>query len=94
MIAFQDKVTTQHDDTLKGDAAIVTITLKNGTSHTCRIDHCIGSAANPMTNDQLTHKFTNLAEPVIGPSRTKEMVERGWATESAADVGDTARAAA
>lgn len=94
VIAFQDKVATERDDSLKGDAAVVTITLKDGRSHTCRIDHCIGSAANPMTDEQLTHKFTDLAEPVIGTARTREMVERGWSVETAADVGDIARAAA
>jgi 2-methylcitrate dehydratase PrpD len=94
VIAFQDKVTTERDDSLKGDAAVVTITLKDGRSHTCQIDHCIGSAANPMTDEQLTRKFTELAEPVIGAARTREMVERGWNVESAADVGDVARAAA
>jgi 2-methylcitrate dehydratase PrpD len=94
VIAFQDKVTTERDDSLKGDAAAVTITLKNGSRHTCRIDHCIGSAANPMNNEQLTQKFTDLAEPVIGQARAREMVERGWSTEAAADAGDIARAAA
>ncbi|HLY88962.1 MAG TPA: MmgE/PrpD family protein [Acetobacteraceae bacterium] len=94
VIAFQDKVTTKRDDSLKGDAAVVAITLKDGSRHTCRIDHCIGSAANPMNDDQLTRKFTELAEPVIGQARTREMVERGWGTESTVDAGDIARAAA
>ena len=94
IIAFQDKVTTQLDDSLKADATEVTITLKDGRNHTCRIDHCIGSATNPMTDEQLTQKFSEMAEPVIGTARTREMVERTWKVEAAADVGDLARAAA
>lgn len=94
IIAFQDKVTTQLDDSLKADATEVTITLKDGSNRTCRIDHCIGSATNPMTDEQLTQKFSDMAEPVIGTARTREMVERTWAVEAAADVGDLARAAA
>ena len=94
VIAFQDKVTTQRDDTLKADATEVTITLQDGRSHTCRIDHCIGSATNPMTDQQLTQKFQELSEPIIGPARTREMIDRGWNVETAADVGDIARAAA
>ncbi len=94
IIAFQDKVTTQLDDSLKADATEVTITLKDGRNHTCRIDHCIGSATNPMTDEQLTRKFSEMAEPVIGAARTREMVERTWKVEASADVGDLARAAA
>jgi 2-methylcitrate dehydratase PrpD len=94
IIAFQDKVTTQLDDSLKADATEVTITLKDGRNHTCRIDHCIGSATNPMTDEQLTQKFSEMAEPVIGATRTREMVERAWGVEAAADVGDLARAGA
>jgi 2-methylcitrate dehydratase PrpD len=94
VIAFQDKVTTERDDTLKADATEVTITLQNGRSHSCRIEHCIGSATNPMTDEQLTQKFKDLSEPIIGAARTREMIDRGWNVETAADAGDIARAAA
>jgi 2-methylcitrate dehydratase PrpD len=91
---FQDKVTVQGDNTVAADAAEVTITLKDGRSHTCRIDHCIGSATNPMTDAQLTHKFAELAEPVIGTQRSTTLIDRTWAVEGTADVGNLARAAA
>ena len=94
IIVFQDKVTTERDDSLKADAAVVTVTLKDGTSHTCRIDHCVGSATNPMTEEQLTRKFSELSEPIIGAARTREMIDRCWSVEAAADAGDLARAAA
>ena len=90
--AFQDKVAAVGDTGLAADAAEVTITLKDGRSHTSRIDHCIGSASNPMSDAQLTRKFSELAEPVIGAALTKELVDRTWAVEQAADVGDPARA--
>ena len=69
VMAFQDKVTTERDDSLRADAAQVTITLKDGRSLTCCIDHCIGSASNPMRDEQLAQKFTELAAPVIGAPR-------------------------
>ena len=94
MIAFQDKVTTERDDTLRADATEVTITLKDGRRHVCRIDHCIGSASNPMTDEQLARKFADLAEPVVGAQRGAVLVERAWAAESLADIGELARAAA
>ena len=92
--AFQDRIEVVGDSSVAADAAEVTITLKDGRSHTCRIDHCIGSATNPMTDAQLTRKFSELAEPVIGAVRNTTLVDRSWAVETMADVGDLARACA
>jgi 2-methylcitrate dehydratase PrpD len=94
VMAFQDKVEAISDPSVTSDAAEVTITLKDGRSHACRIDHCIGSAANPMTDAQLTRKFSELAEPVIGATRSKALIEQCWSVETMADVGELARASA
>ncbi len=94
VIGFQDRVEAVGDPAMAADATEVTITLKDGTRYTCRVDHCIGSASNPMTNEQLTHKFTKLAEAVVGKARAKELAERSWAVEDMTNVGDLARAAA
>jgi 2-methylcitrate dehydratase PrpD len=93
IVAFQDKVSVVGDAGMAADAADVTITLMDGRSFACRIDHCIGSAGNPMSDAQLTRKFDELAEPVIGTIRTKELIDRCWSAELVADVGDLARAA-
>ena len=94
VIAFQDRIEVVGDSAIAADAAEVTIALQDGRVHTCRIDHCTGSATNPMTDEQLTRKFAELAEPVIGTARTKALIDRTWAVETMADVGDLARAAA
>ena len=94
IVAFQDRVSVVGDPTIAADAAEVTITLKDGRSLACRIDHCIGSATNPMTDEQLARKFLELAEPIVGPARAKELIGRTWAVEGMEDVGDLARAAA
>jgi 2-methylcitrate dehydratase PrpD len=94
IVAFQDQVEAVGDAGIAADAAEVTITLKDGRSHACRIDHCIGSASNPMTDAQLTRKFAEFAEPVIDAARTTDLVDRSWSVERMNDVGDLARAAA
>ena len=94
VMAFQDKVEAQVDPGIAADASEVSVMLKDGNRHTCRIDHCIGSASNPMTDEQLTRKFIQLAEPVVGEARAKELAERSWNIEAMADPGDLARAAA
>jgi 2-methylcitrate dehydratase PrpD len=94
VIALQDKIEAVGDPDIAADATEITIALTDGSRRTCRIDHCVGSAPNPMTDRQLTRKFTDLAEPVVGNARAKELVERSWAVESMADAGELARAAA
>jgi hypothetical protein len=47
-----------------------------------------------MSDAGLLRKFSELAEPVVGAVRSKELVDRTWAVETMADVGDLARAAA
>ena len=92
--AFQDRVAVVGDAAIAADAAEVVVTMKDGRSFACRIEHCIGSATNPMTDEQLARKFLELAEPIVGAARARELIGRTWAVESMADVGDLARAAA
>ena len=51
VMAFQDRVEAEGDPGMAADASEVTVTLKDGSRHTCRIDHCIGSVSNPMTDE-------------------------------------------
>ncbi len=46
-----------------------------------------------MTDSELEQKFTGLAEAVIGPRRTREVIEMSWGVERLPDVGALARAA-
>ena len=75
------------------DSAIVTVTLTDGTCHTGRVDHGIGSAARPMTNAELETKFAGMAIPVLGEARTQALMAQCWDIAHAPDAGDVARAA-
>jgi len=94
LMAFQDKVEATLDPSVAADAAVVKLTMADGTQHIARVEHCIGSASRPMSNAQLEDKFIGQAEPVIGTARTRALVAKSWEVETLADVGDLARAAA
>ena len=95
LMAFQRKVEATLDPTLAGDQTEVTITMTDGTRHTCRIEHAIGSKLNPMSDADLERKFAGLAEPVVGATtRTRELIDRTWGVGKLADAGELARAAA
>jgi 2-methylcitrate dehydratase PrpD len=94
LMAFQSKVEATLNPALAGDQTEVTITMTNGTKHVCRIEHAVGSKLNPMSDADLERKFFGLAEPVVGPTRTRELIARTWAVTTLADAGELARAAA
>jgi 2-methylcitrate dehydratase PrpD len=91
---FQDSVETVGDDAIAPDGAEVTVKLQDGRSLVGRVEHCVGSASRPMTDSELEQKFTGLAEAVIGPRRTRGVMEMSWGVERLPDVGALARAAA
>lgn len=94
IVGFQEKIKTIADSTLAGDGAEVTLWLRDGRSFVSRIEHCIGSASRPMTDMELEQKFHGLAEPVIGPVRTQQLIEMTWGVENLRDAGALPRAAA
>ena len=91
---FQDRIETVSDDAIAMDGAEVAVRLRDGRSFVSRVEHCSGSASRPMTDSALEQKFTGLAVPVIGPLRTRDVLDMCWGVESLPDAGALARAAA
>ena len=96
VMAFQDKVTTERDDIRVARMPTEVTHRAEGWPHatSCRIDHCIGSASNPMTDEQFGAEVRDLASQWSAHNGARCCVERAWAAESLADIGELARAAA
>ena len=94
IVRFQDKVETVGDDAMATDGAEVIVKLQDGRSLVGRVEHCIGSASRPMSDSDLEQKFIGLAEAVIGPLRSLQVLDMCWGVERLPDVGALARAAA
>ncbi len=94
LMAFQDKVEATLAPALAADAAEVVVTLADGTTQACRVEHGIGSATRPMTDAQLEEKFRGMAEPLVGAARTTELIGKTWGIEALPDAGELSRAAA
>jgi 2-methylcitrate dehydratase PrpD len=91
IVGFQERITAVRDDAITPDAAEVTVSLRDGQKRTCRIEHCIGSESQPMTDQQLEDKFLDLAETSIGADRGRKLIAACRAIETASDVGVIAR---
>jgi 2-methylcitrate dehydratase PrpD len=93
IVAFQDRITAVRDEAIAPDAAEVMVTLRDGRKLSSKIEHCIGSESQPMTDEQLEEKFLDLAEISIGVERGRKLVAACRSIETAPDVGAIVREA-
>ena len=94
IMALQNRIVAMEDPDCGADAAAVTLRLNDGRTHMGSVDHCIGSAGNPMTDAQLEAKFTALGDPVVGAVRCRELIALCHDLDRLADAGAIARGAA
>jgi 2-methylcitrate dehydratase PrpD len=94
IMAFQDRISAVEGPGLNTDAAKMTVHLRDGRSLSVHIEHCQGSADNPMSDAQLAAKFTLLGEDVIGPERTRNLIALCRHLDELEDAGAIAREAA
>jgi 2-methylcitrate dehydratase PrpD len=80
-IALRDRVAVVVDDTVKETQAGVTIALRDGRSVKTFVEHVIGSMGNPMSDDALTAKATDLMQDLLPPDRVRDLIEACWAVQ-------------
>ena len=59
----------------------MTIELNDGRTLTRHIEHAIGSLEKPMSDSDLEHKFSDLADGILSAERTKKLIELCWTVE-------------
>lgn len=58
--------------------AKLTVRMTDGATHQAQVTHHRGHPLNPMSETELTEKFTAQAAPVLGPERAAEIAELAW----------------
>ena len=86
IIALRDIMDVSEDLALPRRAAALTMTLKDGTSHSVTTEHALGTPGNPLSDAQLEEKFRILAAEVLPPVKVDDLAERLWALESVDDM--------
>jgi 2-methylcitrate dehydratase PrpD len=66
--------------------SIVEITLADGTKLREHVDSVRGTAANPMTSDEIRAKARDLTAPILGQASTSNLIERVFALEKVMDI--------
>ena len=82
-----DPICDEERRTLKNRGAVVTIRTRDGRSLEKRVRFPKGSPENPLTNAELTAKFTAAVSPLLGLERTARLADCVWDIEQMADVG-------
>src|SRR5262249_1090472 len=91
VLAVMDRVTAEVDaecvatypDKLLN---IVTVKLKDGRSHTARVEYHRGHHKNPMTERELEDKFTNCTGILLSPQRRRAALDAMWDLDKAKDL--------
>lgn len=87
VIDIRDKVVATVDDSIHEASADVTAVLKNGQSVRVFVEHAVGSLQNPMTDSLLEAKFRALADGILGPVATSELIQNCWSLANVKEAG-------
>lgn len=90
VVALRRKIVVNADESLQADGAVASVTLRDGTTRHAHVEHCLGSAARPMSDQDLEMKF--VAQLADGPlaTRAQALIEACWAIAEAPDVSHIA----
>ncbi|MCX6627522.1 MAG: hypothetical protein NTW28_07835 [Candidatus Solibacter sp.] len=93
-IALRERVVAVVDPSIAEDQVRIAIILKDQRRLEKYIEHCVGSAKNPMTDAQLEAKFAALADGVLPKDQTRRLMDLCWNISNVPDAAQLARAAA
>jgi 2-methylcitrate dehydratase len=60
----------------------LTVTLDDNRQFVCEVEFPRGHAKNPMTDEEVEHKFRSTVEPAYGKKRATKILKRLWKMES------------
>lgn len=86
MVQTRRKVQAIIDDTIDEAAVDATAILKDGRQLHISVEHAIGSLQQPMTDENLEAKFSNMSAPILGDVQTRDLMDACWNLANASDV--------
>ncbi len=86
--ALRAKITLISDPALPRRAGAVIVKTEDGGTFDHAVTHVRGTAANPMTQDEVSAKAHDLMAPILGQARTGELIQNIMALETVGDCRD------
>jgi 2-methylcitrate dehydratase PrpD len=94
VVGLRKKIEVVIDPAIKSDQVDMTVTLADGRSLHQFVEHAVGSQLHPMSDKQLTDKFTGQAEGILPEDRTRRLMDLCWKAWELEDAGEIGRAGA
>ncbi|WP_353072412.1 MmgE/PrpD family protein [Tunturiibacter gelidoferens] len=91
VIALRERVSVSVDPAIRTDEAYVTITTTGGQTFTKHIEHAVGSLKNPLTDKDLSFKFTQLASGILPSAQIEKLLTSAWNLPAQHNAGDLPR---
>jgi 2-methylcitrate dehydratase PrpD len=93
IVALRAKVLPAIDPGIKPEQVDLTIVLKDGRKLNKYIQHAVGSAEVPMSDQALEAKFSDLAEGILPPAQTRKLMDTCWNVEKLPSAATIVKAA-
>jgi 2-methylcitrate dehydratase PrpD len=94
ILGLRARASAAMDPSIAEDQVKVTIIRKDGNRLVRHIEHCVGSAKNPLTNAQLEAKFAALVDGILPPRRARKLMDLAWNIAALPKASELARSAA
>ncbi|WP_353069713.1 MmgE/PrpD family protein [Tunturibacter empetritectus] len=91
VVALRERVYVSVDPAIRTDEAYITITTTGGQTFTKHVEHAVGSVQNPLTDKDLSFKFTQLATGILPPAQIEELLTFAWNLPEQHNAGDLPR---
>lgn len=72
---LRDKISLVIDEKIKEDQVYLTVKLTDGSEVDYYVEHAIGSADSPMTDEQIQEKFIDVTGDIIGLEAKNELID-------------------
>jgi 2-methylcitrate dehydratase PrpD len=83
--ALQSRIQAQVDDSLQSDQARAQLRTHAGQVLDAFVEHASASSANPMTDEQLNHKFTALSQRALAQAQAQVVQDMSWQLPTLSD---------
>jgi 2-methylcitrate dehydratase PrpD len=94
VVALRAKVVATVDPAIRAEQVDMTVVLKDDRRVHKFIEHAVGSVDAPMTDRALELKFADLADGILPPAQTRQLMQACWNLEGLVDAADVVRLAA
>jgi 2-methylcitrate dehydratase PrpD len=89
VVALRRKVSFQPDEGFRKSECRVVVTLAGGGKRETHVPQASGTTENPMSDEEMAEKFSDLAAPVIG-DRSSRVLDLVWTLDQVDDAAQLA----